>query len=73
MLKGFMMLPRLNKSKAELRTLGLKINEYKKMLYEIGCTDCVISLGTSSDYQEAIELGSTLIRVGEKIFGNRSQ
>lgn len=73
LLKGFMMLPRLNKSKAELRTLGLKINEYKKMLYEIGCTDCVISLGTSSDYQEAIELGSTLIRVGEKIFGNRSQ
>ncbi|MEY2972237.1 MAG: hypothetical protein RI886_14, partial [Pseudomonadota bacterium] len=71
MLRGFMMLPKLNKSKEELSNLGLRINEYKKILYEIGCTDCVISFGTSSDYQEAIKLGSTLIRVGEKIFGNR--
>lgn len=71
MLRGFMMLPKLNKSKEELSNLGLRINEYKKILYEIGCTDCVISLGTSSDYQEAIKLGSTIIRVGEKIFGNR--
>ena len=30
-----------------------------------------LSMGMSSDYLEAIEYGSTFIRVGSKIFGNR--
>jgi len=29
-------------------------------------------MGMSSDYLEAIELGSSFIRVGSKIFGNRN-
>jgi pyridoxal phosphate enzyme (YggS family) len=32
----------------------------------------VLSIGMSSDYQLAIEEGSTLIRVGSSIFGNRT-
>jgi len=31
-----------------------------------------LSMGMSSDYLEAIELGSSFIRVGSKIFGNRN-
>ena len=28
-------------------------------------------MGMSNDYQDAIQLGSTVIRVGSAIFGNR--
>ena len=31
-----------------------------------------LSMGMSSDYLEAIEHGSTFVRIGSKIFGNRS-
>lgn len=32
----------------------------------------IVSMGMSGDYETAIEEGSTMIRVGSKIFGNRS-
>ena len=31
-----------------------------------------LSMGMSSDYLDAIEYGSTYVRIGSKIFGNRS-
>ena len=31
-----------------------------------------LSMGMSSDYLEAVEVGATFIRIGSKIFGNRS-
>ena len=31
-----------------------------------------LSMGMSSDYLDAIEFGASFIRVGSKIFGNRS-
>ena len=31
-----------------------------------------LSMGMSSDYLEAIELGSSFVRIGSKIFGNRN-
>jgi hypothetical protein len=31
-----------------------------------------LSLGMSNDYLDAIEYGSTYVRIGSKIFGNRS-
>ena len=31
-----------------------------------------LSMGMSSDYSEAIECGATFLRIGSKIFGNRS-
>ena len=31
-----------------------------------------LSMGMSSDYIEAIEHGSTFVRIGSKIFGNRN-
>ena len=32
-----------------------------------------LSMGMSSDYKEAINNGSTFVRVGTKIFGERTQ
>ena len=32
---------------------------------------CVLSMGMSGDYREAILCGSTMVRVGSSIFGNR--
>ena len=32
----------------------------------------ILSMGMSGDYQMAIEEGSTMIRVGSKIFGERN-
>jgi uncharacterized pyridoxal phosphate-containing UPF0001 family protein len=32
---------------------------------------CELSMGMSNDYREAINAGSTLVRVGSKLFGNR--
>ena len=31
-----------------------------------------LSLGMSNDYLDAIKYGSTYVRIGSKIFGNRS-
>ena len=36
-------------------------------------TDAVLSMGMSGDYTIAIEMGSTMIRVGSMIFGSRNQ
>lgn len=55
--------------------------EFKKLksifdeLKELKITDCqlkTISMGMSSDYQIAIDCGSTMIRVGSSIFGERN-
>ena len=70
-LKGIMMLPRLHKSESELELLESEIKRYTALLKSIGFQNCEISLGTSSDYREALKVGSTMIRVGEKIFGKR--
>lgn len=40
---------------------------------EIDVKDIELSMGMSSDYEHAIELGSTNVRVGSAIFGERSQ
>ncbi|XP_071561204.1 pyridoxal phosphate homeostasis protein-like [Temnothorax nylanderi] len=39
----------------------------------IDIKDIELSMGMSSDYEHAIELGSTNVRVGTSIFGNRPQ
>ena len=37
---------------------------------DIGLTE--LSMGMSSDYLDAIEYGASFVRIGTKIFGNRS-
>lgn len=36
------------------------------------CTGDILSMGMSDDYKIAIECGSTMVRIGSMIFGNRS-
>ena len=56
-----------NKKKLVLKTKKIRddISRQEKKLLEL-------SMGMSQDYKEAIECGSTFIRVGSKIFGERS-
>ncbi len=38
----------------------------------VNCQLSILSMGMSSDYQLAIECGSTMVRIGSSIFGNRN-
>ena len=48
----------------------LKLLFYKTKTQYPNCS--ILSMGMSGDYELAIEKGSTMIRVGSKIFGNRN-
>ena len=43
--------------------------EMKKLNTELGLKE--LSMGMSSDYLDAINFGSTFVRIGSKIFGER--
>ena len=45
-------------------------SKMEKLNKKLGLTE--LSLGMSNDYLNAIEYGSTFVRIGSKIFGNRS-
>ena len=55
----------------EFRSLQLFYQEVKKRWFADCPYFCELSMGMSHDYPEAIRAGSTLIRVGSKIFGER--
>jgi len=58
--------------KAEFKTLKLLFNETKSKYFENDSDFDTISMGMSGDYELAIQEGSTMIRVGTTIFGNRN-
>ena len=70
-LEGIMTILPLNKTKKERKILFLKTKKIKDTISRKHNIPLELSMGMSKDYQEAIECGSTLIRVGSKIFGNR--
>jgi hypothetical protein len=47
-------------------------NEIKREYFKNDSNFCEISMGMSNDYQIAIEEGSTIIRLGSSIFGERN-
>ena len=61
---GFMCLPPNNKN------VSLHFSKMKDLTLKVNLKD--LSMGMSSDYLEAIEYSSTYLRIGSKIFGNRS-
>ena len=61
---GLMCIPPQNNS---VKSFFLKMREMNNSL---GLNE--LSMGMSSDYLEAVEVGATFIRIGSKIFGNRS-
>lgn len=60
-----------NQVKQEFATLGAFFQEVKSRWFADSEEFCELSMGMSDDYPLAIEAGSTLIRVGSKIFGAR--
>jgi uncharacterized pyridoxal phosphate-containing UPF0001 family protein len=60
--------PQINR---EFGLLNRLFNEIKTTWFIHSDTFCELSMGMSHDYHEAIAAGSTLVRVGSKIFGER--
>ena len=57
--------------RSEFRSLKSLFDTVKQEFFSDVPEFCEISMGMSDDYQIAIEEGSTLVRVGSSIFGNR--
>lgn len=61
----------IDQVRAEFSSLSSLFNELKSAFFTHDEAFCELSMGMSDDYPEAIEVGSTLVRVGSKIFGER--
>ncbi|SHN05927.1 YggS family pyridoxal phosphate-dependent enzyme [Polaribacter sp. KT 15] len=63
-----------NKKQLEEEFLSLKafFNKHKTATIKDNCKLETLSMGMSGDYNLAIDCGSTMIRVGSSIFGNRN-
>ena len=57
--------------KSEFLSLRNFFNEIKNDYFSEDGSFCEISMGMSDDYPLAIEAGSTLVRIGSRIFGER--
>lgn len=57
--------------KSEFGSLSNFFHEVKETWFAQEASFCELSMGMSHDYHEAIAAGSTLVRVGSKIFGER--
>jgi len=55
----------------EFRYLKTLFNSYKKLSIT-NCQLSILSMGMSADYKIAIEEGSTMVRIGSLIFGERN-
>jgi uncharacterized pyridoxal phosphate-containing UPF0001 family protein len=72
MLEGLMFMPKINNSKkAKMDTMN-KIADLQKSLMSKLPRCSQLSLGTSSDFEESIPIGSTILRIGESLLGKRS-
>ena len=71
-LKGIMALPKLTNDKKERDHMMEEVISLSVKLQKIYPDASTISLGTTSDYEDAIIHGSNMLRIGESIFGKRS-
>lgn len=60
-----------NQIKKEFQNLKTIFDKVSQLNTE-NCQPKTISMGMSGDYQLAIECGSTMVRIGSSIFGNRN-
>lgn len=70
-IKGLMGMSTFTDDEAQVRKEFRKLKTFHNSLIETYPRLSTISMGMSGDYELAIEEGSTMIRVGSKIFGNR--
>lgn len=60
-----------NQVRKEFRSLKILFDKIKSEYFSNDEAFCELSMGMSQDYQLAIEEGSTMIRIGTSIFGER--
>lgn len=60
-----------NQVRKEFRSLKILFDKIKSEYFSDDDAFCELSMGMSQDYQIAIEEGSTMIRIGTSIFGER--
>ena len=65
-LRGLMIIPEKNNVEAFAKTAALQ-----QQLISAGFLVDTLSMGMSADFEAAIAAGSTLVRMGTKIFGRR--
>lgn len=70
-LEGIMTILPIEKNKEERKSLFNKTRKIKNEISSVYKIKLELSMGMSGDYKEAIECGSTQIRVGSKLFGKR--
>lgn len=73
-LRGLMAIPKLdnNENKDEQYATFLRLTHLKKQLNsELNLTLDTLSMGMSNDFFPAIKAGSTIVRIGRAIFGER--
>jgi len=70
-IKGLMGMSTFTDDEAQVRKEFRKLKTFHNSLIDTYPHLSTISMGMSGDYELAIEEGSTMIRVGSKIFGNR--
>jgi len=70
-LKGIMALPKLTNDKNERDLIMQSVKELSIKLQSVYPEARYISLGTTSDFKDAIINGANMVRIGESIFGKR--
>ncbi len=71
LVRGLMTMPPVSYDEGKLRTVFSKLRRIYEDYQTNDSAFDTLSMGMSNDYQIAIEEGSTLVRVGSKIFGPR--
>lgn len=71
-IKGIMGMATFTNNQEQIKKEFQSLKQYSDLLkkYIAGATE--ISMGMSGDYKLAIEQGSTMVRIGSKIFGDRN-
>lgn len=71
-LKGLMGMASNTNDLAILKSQFTKLAQFRDKLNQNGFNLTELSMGMSNDYLEAIKCGSTMVRIGSKIFGVRN-
>ena len=70
-LKGIMALPKLTNNKNEREHMMQSVKKLSTELQSVYPEATYLSLGTTSDFHDAIINGANMVRIGESIFGKR--
>lgn len=72
LVRGLMTMPPVHYAEDELRKVFSRLRDIFEGYRAADSAFDILSMGMSHDYQIAIEEGSTLVRIGSKIFGPRN-